>query len=452
METRCMFICFVLLPLSASQFCPDEHRCPSGTSTLPDTQPNFGNDKHMLDLSCQNITSLESDFFRDKSVTNITSVHLNDNCIKPVSPDVFEHLVALRHLYLQNNQIRDLHPFTFQSNIYLITLDLGGNKLKELNPRIFQKNLNLLWVSITGNPLDASAVQPNLFNLSLNTIDMDNCNNTGNPINQFQAIPYLRGLNLKENSVFTVKDLTSYQNINAEEMSPENYVFPKLLKLGYNDSSELRYDGLQKAILGPSNTSLMCFCDRLSAWFWCSERPLLCPGHSADIYSLLNCKVATTETPLLHTSSSSSEPALPTTSSAEVATTDDTTTFVTDTNTSSKYPEPKAAGYNVIFFVALAIGIVVVIIIITGIVIIVVRLRRKKKATEQSVRYTPVSRDNLDPSSPITHYNPHDRRTFNAESPTYAIPYAHNQFTTFRQPASISARADNIRSIFTEYD
>jgi len=437
-----MFICFVLLPLSASQSCPDESKCSSGTSTLPDTQPNFGNDTHVLDLSCQRIKNLEPEIFGDKDVTNITSVHLNDNCINEVIPYVFTHLVALRHLYLQNNQINYLHPSVFQSNVFLITLDLGGNKLNKLDSIIFQKNSNLIWVNITGNPLNASATEPTLFNLSLNTIDIDNCNNAENSINYFQAIPYLRGLNLKENAVFTVKTLTSYQNTNAEEMSLEKYVLPKLLKSGYNDSAELRYDGIQKVIFGPSNTSLMCFCNRLSAWFWCFEQPLLCLGHSADIYSLLNCSV----TPLLPTSSSSSAPALSTTSSAEAATTDDTN-FATDTSTSNKYPEPETAGNNVTLYVILGVGIliVIIVIIICIAVIIVVRLRRRNNVTEKSVRYTSVSRDNSETTSYITYDEPHYRRDYNAESHTYSIPYVHNKFTTFNPSSSISARGDNIR-------
>jgi len=443
METRWMFICFVLLPLSASQSCPDESKCPSGTSTLPDTQPNFGNDTHVLDLSCQRIKNLEPEIFGDKDVTNITSVHLNDNCINEVIPYVFTHLVALRHLYLQNNQISYLHPSVFQSNVFLITLDLGGNKLKKLDSIIFQKNSNLLWVNITGNPLNASATEPTLFNLSLNTIDIDNCNNAENSINYFQAIPYLRGLNLKENAVFTVKTLTSYQNTNAEEMSLEKYVLPKLLKSGYNDSAELRYDGIQKVIFGPSNTSLMCFCNRLSAWFWCFEQPLLCLGHGADIYSLLNCTVTPTVAPPLSTTPSVE-------AATTDATTDATTNFATDTSTSDKYPEPKTAGYDLTLYVSLGVGISSVIICIA--VFIAVRFCRRRNVTEQRVRYTNVSGDNSETTNSITFYNQNYRRAHNAESPTYEIPYAHKQFSTFHPPASITARADNIRRTHDEYD
>jgi hypothetical protein len=369
-----------------------------------------------------------------------------------VPPEVFKTFLALRYLCLQNNQINYIHPTAFQSNVHLITLDLSGNKLQELLPIIFQKSLNLLWVNITGNPLNASAVQPTLFNLSLNTIDADTCNKTENFINYFEAMPYLRELNMKESATFTVEDLTSYQNIKAEEMSLENRVFQKLLTSGYNVSDELRYDGTQKVILGPSNTSFMCFCNRLYAWFWCFERPLLCPGHSADIYSLLNCNVTPTETPLLHTSSSST-PALSTEPSAEAATTDDTTNFATNTSTSNKYPEQETAGNNVTLYVAIGLGIFVVfIIIIICIVVIIVRLRRKKNVTEQGIRYASVSQDGSDPSSSITYYNPNDRWGQNAESHTYATPYASNQFTTFQPLPPISTRPNDVRRIFAEYD
>jgi hypothetical protein len=450
-----MFIVFVILPLSASQFCPDEYKCSSGTSTLPDIQSRIGNDTHVLDLSCQGTAILVSDYFSQQDVTNFTSVHLNDNCIEFVPPKVFETFVALRHLYLQNNQINDIHPSAIQSNVHLITLDLSRNKLQKFHPIIFQKSFSLSWVNITGNPLNASALEPNLFNLSLNTIDTDTCNNTENSINYFEAIPYLRELNLKENAMFTVENLTSYQNIEPKKMSLENYVFHNLLNLGYNNSSELRYDAIQKVIFGPSDTSLVCFCNRLSAWFWCFERPLQCSGHSADIYSLLNCNVTPTETPLLHTSSSSSAPALSTKPSAETSTTDDITDFATDTSTSNKYPEQETASYNINLYVAIGLGILGVIIIcsvVITVVIIVVRSRRKKNAREQSVRYTSVSQGNSDPSTSITYCNPLDSRGYNAVSPIYETPYAHKEYTTFRQPLSIGTRVDHVRRRPAEYD
>ena len=420
METRWMFICFVLLPLCASQFCPDEFKCSSGNGTLPDIKWSTGNDTHVLDLSCQRIEILESDDFSKQNVTNVTTVHLNDNCIKSVLPNLFEPLVALRHLYLQNNQINYIHPSAFQSNAHLITLDLSGNKLQEIRPIIFQKSSNLLLVNITGNPLNASAVQPTLFNLSLNTIDTDTCNKTENSINYFAATPFLRGLNLKDNALFTAENLTSYQNINAEEMSLQNYMFQKLLRSGYNVSSELRYDGIQKVIFGPSNTSFMCFCNRLSAWFWCFEGPLLCPGHSVDIYSLLNCNVTPTETPPLHTSPSSSAPTLSTKTSTEATTTktsteatttDDTTNFATDTSTSNKYPEKETAGNKLTLRVAkgLGISVVTIIILICIVLIIVDMLRRTQNVTEQSVTYTSVSRDNSYPSNSITYHYPQEK-------------------------------------------
>jgi hypothetical protein len=367
-----------------------------------------------------------------------------------VPPEVFKPLVALRHLYLQNNQISEIHPSAIQSNVHLITLDLSRNKLQELSPIIFQKSSSLSWVNITGNPLNASELEPTLFNLSLNTIDTDSCNNTENYINYFEAIPYLRGLNLKENAMFTVENLTSYQNIKPEKMSLGNYVFHKLLNLGYNSSSQLRYDAIQKVIFDPSNTSLVCFCNRLSAWFWCFEPPFQCPGHSVDIYSLLNCNVTPTETPLPHTSSSSSAPALPTKPSAETSTTDGITDFATNTSTSNKYPEQETASYNVIY-VAIGLGILVVIIIII-VVIKVVMSRRKKNAPEWSVMYHSASQGNSHPSTSTTYHNPFDSRGYNRESAIYETPYANNEYTTFRPSPSIGARVDRVRQIRAEYE
>jgi hypothetical protein len=406
----------------------------------------------MPDLSCKNITVLQSDHFSKKDVTNFTSVHLNDSCIGYLQPNVFETLVALRHLYLQNNQISEIHFTTFQSNIHLITLDLSGNKLQELHRLIFNKNSNLLWVNITGNPLKTSAVQPTLFDLSLNIIETDTCNNTENSIHYFQAIPYLRRLNLEENAVFTVRNLRPYENIGDEEMSLENYVIHKFLNSDYSDSTELRYDGIQKVILGPSNASVMCFCNRLSAWFLCFEQPLLCPGHISDTYSLLNCNVMPTGTSPFHTPSSSSAPvvstapALSTTPSAEVATTDDTKNFTTNTTTSNKYPEQKTAGDNVIVYATIGVVSLVIIIVIVVVWIIVVRWRRKKNFKEQRVQYNKVPLQILGPYSSTSDHKSFDRRYSDPESPIYAEP-VRNKLTTFHPPGTSTARVDSVRRV-----
>ena len=447
-----MFIFFVLLLLSASHSCPDEYKCSSGTGTLPDIHSSIGNDTHRLDLSCRGIEILDPEYFSKQDVTNFTSFHLNNNCIQTVTAELLKDLVALKHLFLQNNQIDYIHPSAFQSNEYLITLDLSGNKLQKLHPITFQKNVHLLWVNITGNPMNASAVEPALFDLSLNTIDTGSCNNTESYINYFQAIPYLRALNLKEDATFTVGNLMSYQNITDEVTSLENYMFHKLLSSGYNNSSKLRYDRIKKAILGPSNTSLMCFSDRLSAWFWYFERPSPCPGHSADIYSLLNCSVTPTETPLPHTSSTSSAPALSTTPSAGTATTGNTTNSATDTSTSNKYPQQATLGNHVtLFLIGFGVILILIIVIIISIVIYVVRLRRKRKVPEQGVRYSRVSRESYDPSCLTTYSYPLDKWRNNTENTVYDTPYAHNQMNTFRPLPSMSARGDNVRQIFAEF-
>jgi hypothetical protein len=221
-----------------------------------------------------------------------------------LEPEVFKPLEALRHLYLQNNQIDSLHPSNFQTNKNLITLDLSGNKLMKINPNLFEKNDLLSWVNITRNPLSVSYIQPEIFSSSLNTLDIDICKipiySTDSSINSFQNIPYLKQLNLKESKVFTVQKFMSQQNMTLEEISSENNVISKFNKLGYAEQDELRYDRKQRAVFSPANASLICFCPRISAWFWCYEKTSPCENRTADVYSYLKCN-ATSEI-LFHTS------------------------------------------------------------------------------------------------------------------------------------------------------
>lgn len=442
----------VLLRQSASQLCPDEYRC-SPDSTPPDITSTSDKDLHMLDLSCKLIQRLETELFSDKNVAHLISVHLNDNCINSVRPEVFEPFVALRHLYLQNNQINDIHPATFQRNIHLITLDLSGNKVTKLHRNIFEKNHNLSWVNITGNPVDISDVQETLRNSYLNTIDIDTCNKPQYSINYFQQIPYLRDLNKKQNVVFTVKNLKSYQNIKPEEISLDNYVFSKLIQLGYNDWTELSYDRTQKVILSPSNSSLLCFCSRLSVWFWCFEGPLPCAGHTAQVYSLLNCNVTPTEQSLFHTSPSLSAPALSTVTSAAAATTDDQTNFATNTSTASIDPESRTVDNNWILYVVAGAAFLIVIIVIIIVIICRARRLRNNNVPERPVEYTSVSQNTYDPSSSTPHRRPDDIRWYNRRSPVYAIPHEANECSTFRPLTPISAtRSDSIRHKHAEND
>jgi hypothetical protein len=119
-------------------------------------------------------------------------------------------------------------------------------------------------------------------------IDIEVCNNTKTSINSFQNIPYLKQLNHKETKAFTMKEFMSQQSIKAKETSSDIYVYSKLIKFGYNESTILRYDATQNVIFSPSNTSLMFFCIRLSTWFLCNDETFSCAPISG-IHSLLNC-------------------------------------------------------------------------------------------------------------------------------------------------------------------
>lgn len=432
-----MFIYLVLMHLSASQLCPAEYRCSSGTSIPPDITLSSGIDTRMLDLSCKLIPFLETDYFSEKNVMYLVTVRLNDNCIKSVQPEVFKPLVALRHLYLHNNQLSSLHPGSFQTNIHLITLDLSGNKLMQLDPNIFENNYNLSWVNIARNPLQISAVKPTMFTFSLNVIDIDTCNKSQNSINYFQQIPYLRQLNLKQNTMFTVKALMSYQNVKHQQMSLENDFMSKLIKLGYSDSNQLSYDAKQNTILFPPDTSLLCFCNRLSAWFWCLEEPVPCTSHRAGV---LNCSVTST--------SLAAAVSTPTVREA-TATPDDQTNLSTNTSTSNKHPVSETVDNfpSTIHLIVGAVIVIIIIIIVVVALIFAVRLCRKKNARERPVLYTLASQNAYDASSSTHYHIRRDSPDATRVSSTYAEPYDWRKGAAIRAPSSSSvARADNIRS------
>jgi Leucine-rich repeat (LRR) protein len=384
---RWLLIFAVVFKISASEPCAEMCLCSSGTVNCSNTSLvkitfNLEEDTEVLDLSYNLIEILNNEFFSNTDVTYVTSIYLNDNSIRSLEPEAFRLFAALKHLYLQNNEINSLHPSSFESNTNLITLDLSGNILTRVDPNIFQGNHLLSWVNLMRNSLNISTISSTIFRFSLNTLDIEICKNPKYSINSFQNIPILKKFNLTESKMFSVETFMSYQNTELQEISSENHVFSKLSKLGFGGSSEFRYDEIHEIIFTQTNSSLICFCARLSAWFWCYEQTFQCTIHISDIYSLLNCKETSRGTSNISTSS----PVAPTTgvTESQINYNDNesisvVTYFATD--------ERSDVIYVVSYVFAAIIGILVVII---GVWFYIRRRRENARMTERSVQYTSV--------------------------------------------------------------
>jgi hypothetical protein len=379
---RWLLIFSVLFLISASEPCAEMCSCSAGTvncshASLVKITFDLEEDAEVLDLSYNLIEILHNEFFSKMNVTYVTSIYLNDNCIKSVEPEVFIWFGALRHLYLQNNKINSLHPSSFQSNTNLITLDLSGNVLTAVDPKIFEEKYLLSWVNFIRNPLNASTISPIMFSFSLNTLDIEMCGTPKYFINSFQNIPIFENFNLTESKMFSVETFMSYQSTELQEISSENYVFSKLSKLGFDGFSIFRYDEIHEVIFSPSNSSLICFCSRLSAWFWCYDETFQCTIHISDIHSLLNCKETSEVTSTISSYITASSPVA-------------STTVVNESYTNIKGNESISAITSIVVYITVAVVVAVAILVIFTTLYIRKR-RANTRVTEGRVHYTPVA-------------------------------------------------------------
>lgn len=387
---RWVFILSVVFLISASEPCAEMCSCSSGTVNCSNTSLvkitfNLEEDTEVLDLSYNLIEILINEFFSEIDVADIKSVYLNDNRIRSVEPEVFRWFGALKHLYLQNNKINNLHPSSFQSNINLITLDLSGNILTTLDPKIFEENHLLSWVNIMGNSLNVSTISSTTFSFSLNTLYIEMCKNPKYSINSFQNIPIFKKFNLTESKMFSLDTFMSYQNTQLQEISSDNYVFSKLSKLGFGGFSKFRYDEIDEILFSPSNSSFICFCARLSAWFLCYEETFQCTIHISDIYSHLNCKETSMGTLNISSHTSESSPVTSTTIVTESQTNcKDNESISVVTTFASDEPSDLL---HILLCVAAGIAILLAII---GASIYIWRRRKNTRITERSIQYTSV--------------------------------------------------------------
>jgi hypothetical protein len=382
---------------------------------------NIGEVTEVLDLSFNNIMDLDNEFF-NVNVNVLTSVYLNDNHIRYLEPEVFQRLVALRHLYLQNNSIDSLHPSIFQTNINLTTLDLSGNEIMKIDPNTFEKNQFLSWVNVIRNPLNISYIQPELFSFCINTLNIDICKTPNYSINSFENIPYLKQINRKESKVFTVQSFTTNQNMKLEEISSEINAISELRKMGYFEEDELRYDPEQKVILSAANASVVCYCSRLSAWFWCNEKTLPCANSTAGVYLLLGCNKALAT---FHTSSpvvKSSQPTLILPSSVPRTTTGATVVHNNRTNVDDSETVSGTNVGGVSVGVVVGVGVVVVVFLIVRKYVPILLRRRRNRNAEGCVEYRRNSINTLEPStsrSLLDYYN----CNVTQENHIYSEPY-----------------------------
>ncbi len=115
-------------------------------------------------------------------LNKIVALHLSDNLLTTLDPNVFRGMNRLTNIDLHGNKLTVLPDDIFEGLGALKQIDLNGNKLATLSPGIFN-----------GLPLNFLDLSKNLF-VTL-------------PANIFEGLIALRGLNLQDNQLTTLPDI-----------------------------------------------------------------------------------------------------------------------------------------------------------------------------------------------------------------------------------------------------
>jgi hypothetical protein len=160
-------------------------------------------------------------------------------------------------------------------------LDLRNNALKTIVSGAFQNNSLLSLVLVENNYMGSYWASLNFLNTSLNTVDIEFCTlNETSPIS-YQSLPRLQELKSNTSELVAVTELSD----NTELL---NVITSKLEEVNYGRDDYVYFNATLNQITLLSNIALLCYCDRMSVWFWCSEH---CPTPVGltHMYKTLKC-------------------------------------------------------------------------------------------------------------------------------------------------------------------
>lgn len=131
----------------------------------------------ILDLSNNNITKLNENFFN--KLTNLKILNLSFNELTHLHTTTFANLFDLEELGLRHTNLSNILPDTFLHQSKLIALDLSENSLKKFDYNLFDPiRLNLHDLRLGRNQLSDLNGLENIFFPKMNILDIQ-----GNPFN-----------------------------------------------------------------------------------------------------------------------------------------------------------------------------------------------------------------------------------------------------------------------------
>jgi hypothetical protein len=184
-------------------------------------------------------------------------------------------------LYLNENKISYIDSSLFKNNNELLVLDLRNNELKTILSDAFKNCRLLSLVLIQNNQVVLNGTSLNSCNTSFNVLDIEFCKSNKTSLTSYQSLPRLQELKRNTSELVPVTGLSQ----NTELFEVIKY---KLEEVSYGIDDYLYYNATPNQIITTSGIPLLCYCERMYVWFWCSEH---CPPTVGltHMYETLKC-------------------------------------------------------------------------------------------------------------------------------------------------------------------
>jgi hypothetical protein len=165
----------------------------------------------------------------------------------------------------------------------LLLLDLRNNALKTVVSNAFQNNKLLTLFLIENNYVTLNGTFLNTLKTSFNVLDIAIFKSNEISLISYQKLPRLQDLNRNTSNQFPVTELLLSQ---TTELS--NVIKLKLEEVKYGFEDYLYYNATLSQITTLSGNPVLCHCDKMSLWFWCSKYRLA-PVGLTQVYETLKC-------------------------------------------------------------------------------------------------------------------------------------------------------------------
>ena len=158
--TKCNVQCLLSCRCILGNFSEVMINCSNGSMTVLHV-PYPSNITH-LSWAHNNLYNISKESFCGVADT-VENIHLNNNNLSHLQPEVFKCLIKLIRLDLRHNLLEEIKADMFRGLTNMKWLDGSSNLLKTVQPNVFKGSSYLQWLDLHNNVLTELKVQPDVF-------------------------------------------------------------------------------------------------------------------------------------------------------------------------------------------------------------------------------------------------------------------------------------------------